>query len=118
MRISDWSSDVCSSDLERSRHLLEERLFFGVEKGHFDPSSFGPAPLRTRQFQYPFCNDVELHLASAALDRKALAAQPQPRIGHAAPPRRVPRQSFRADGGHQQLLLALAEFAAGELHHR
>src|SRR3546814_19302669 len=77
---------------ERSRHLLEERLFFGVEKGHFDPSSFGPAPLRTRQFQYPFCNDVELHLASAALDRKALAAQPQQRIGHAAPPRRVPRQ--------------------------
>src|SRR3546814_16884860 len=27
MRISDWSSDVCSSDLKRLRHIVEKDVF-------------------------------------------------------------------------------------------
>src|SRR3546814_8771813 len=40
MRISDWSSDVCSSDLVRTRqHRIEPRQIVGL--GHFDrPQAF------------------------------------------------------------------------------
>src|SRR3546814_6471020 len=34
MRISDWSSDVCSSDLERPRHLADRRLLLGEREVH------------------------------------------------------------------------------------
>src|SRR3546814_7780148 len=34
MRISDWSSDVCSSDLEGARHLLRLDIALRLEEGH------------------------------------------------------------------------------------
>src|SRR3546814_11064030 len=38
MRISDWSSDVCSSDLQRQRHAYEFRGFGGkLHVIHADP---------------------------------------------------------------------------------
>src|SRR3546814_1141513 len=33
MRISDWSSDVCSSDLERARQVVDALLLHPVEDG-------------------------------------------------------------------------------------
>src|SRR3546814_9669834 len=34
MRISDWSSDVCSSDLDRERHVLQ--ILFALRRGDHD----------------------------------------------------------------------------------
>src|SRR3546814_889989 len=48
MRISDWSSDVCSSDLQRSAECVMQRLFGAIEvaeqadQGCKDDARFGP----------------------------------------------------------------------------
>src|SRR3546814_3019471 len=62
MRISDWSSDVCSSDLRRSRSLSAECLgleggffFFGhpLDRGATKPNGqIGRASCRERVCQY------------------------------------------------------------------
>src|SRR3546814_8815369 len=44
MRISDWSSDVCSSDLD-SGHLLEEEAKYAARKGYSKHKE--PRPLYT-----------------------------------------------------------------------
>src|SRR3546814_15971158 len=43
MRISDWSSDVCSSDLLR-RHITEALMFAGVPTMVM-PATWKPAPI-------------------------------------------------------------------------
>src|SRR3546814_9474716 len=90
MRISDWSSDVCSSDLEIEGHYLLPLPFRGEGRGEGAVSRGRPivrkvltAPLPTLspegeraisigQFQYPLGDDVELDLARPALDRIGL----------------------------------------------
>src|SRR3546814_12829497 len=47
MRISDWSSDVCSSDLGRSRSALAARTQVQPARADF-PAFDGPAAGRTR----------------------------------------------------------------------
>src|SRR3546814_11699699 len=48
MRISDWSSDVCSSDLQRSAECVMQRPFGAIEvaeqadQGCKDDARFGP----------------------------------------------------------------------------
>src|SRR3546814_9050195 len=36
MRISDWSSDVCSSDLKRDDHFVRAHLRYAPEGGNWD----------------------------------------------------------------------------------
>src|SRR3546814_1925202 len=44
MRISDWSSDVCSSDLVRHHRCnLDDRVAVGVEPGHLQVDPDQPA---------------------------------------------------------------------------
>src|SRR3546814_11811529 len=45
MRISDWSSDVCSSDLVAARPLFDDRLFVAFPEGEEPP----PASISTDQ---------------------------------------------------------------------
>src|SRR3546814_5928163 len=41
MRISDWSSDVCSSDLSTKRLLNENRLSSKISRSNVSPSALG-----------------------------------------------------------------------------
>src|SRR3546814_1830173 len=65
MRISDWSSDVCSSDLgaeheqaARGLHLLALRLDLGLD------SRFGRVTLRAFGHVLQFVEDAELDIAA------------------------------------------------------
>src|SRR3546814_2865508 len=41
MRISDWSSDVCSSDLEVARHKLQQATAAAM-RASYDPANLSP----------------------------------------------------------------------------
>src|SRR3546814_13001152 len=74
MRISDWSSDVCSSDLEaKERHpLINEKRFLGAlhdpMEGHVDPAGVTQAYAKSARIAGAeierFTRVVELHPTS------------------------------------------------------
>src|SRR3546814_5266313 len=65
MRISDWSSDVCSSDLRR-RHTLANR-----------PRARGPPVKQPRAVgPYESCRATNGHLAGSGLDQQRVALAP------------------------------------------
>src|SRR3546814_4603077 len=86
MRISDWSSDVCSSDLGRRRRL-EERVVIG-QLEHLIVRGVGKllapvADLHAPQARHP----VEDRIAFAIVDIAAVGARDDPRapqIAHEA----------------------------------
>src|SRR3546814_2678060 len=50
MRISDWSSDVCSSDLVAARPLFDDRLFVAFPEGEEPPpASISPDQIDERR---------------------------------------------------------------------
>src|SRR3546814_5594058 len=64
MRISDWSSDVCSSDLGLNRHLLREREFWAEISGHI--------AMRTERLEIGIMNmriaGIDQHAARSILE--------------------------------------------------
>src|SRR3546814_13838644 len=108
MRISDWSSDVCSSDLPTGRRGaggVDGALFWrqllsdavAAERaadGAFQPGDRGAAHHAALSAQSPFpIQHAELHLHTGA------AEADRPGQRHAVPPRLVPKiyAGWRAD---------------------
>src|SRR3546814_19090284 len=48
MRISDWSSDVCSSDLSAARHPLRSMSYRGFRASGMKVRCTSPAPVESR----------------------------------------------------------------------
>src|SRR3546814_16690133 len=68
MRISDWSSDVCSSDLARQQVPEEVAAAYGGARS-FGPDYIIPAPFDPRLIE-----EVPLAVARAAIDRKGVVS--------------------------------------------
>src|SRR3546814_2711650 len=75
MRISDWSSDVCSSDLDAGgtqvQQTLDPAALYQAQMAMRDglPQATTPAPLNPNAF----ADMVERHLKQMATDRGAAA---------------------------------------------
>src|SRR3546814_3186362 len=71
MRISDWSSDVCSSDLTQVQQTLDPAALYQAQMAMRDglPQATTPAPLNPNSF----ADMVERHLKQMATDRGAAA---------------------------------------------
>src|SRR3546814_7839108 len=69
MRISDWSSDVCSSDLVLLRGLLRQR---DAEFGTIDAAYRFRAGLRCRQREAADMAIAVEHILPGAQDRKSV----------------------------------------------
>src|SRR3546814_15630213 len=86
MRISDWSSDVCSSDLGQAR-LLEQRAVHVEPALHRDVGRLGHR-LHADGAPAPFCGRDE-HVAGAAADVEDRAALAGDQIGRGSCRERV-----------------------------
>src|SRR3546814_14305914 len=71
MRISDWSSDVCSSDLTQVQQTLDPAALYQAQMAMRDglPQATTPTPLNPNAF----ADMVERHLKQMATDRGAAA---------------------------------------------
>src|SRR3546814_11626979 len=104
MRISDWSSDVCSSDLQRQRHAYEFRGFGGkLHVIHADPVPLEHGELGiVAAAGFPVAEHAAEFVAIAetggeqALERilwsGAQPARARPRVGAAGEFERSPRE--------------------------
>src|SRR3546814_11710008 len=81
MRISDWSSDVCSSDLHAKRHALQERqqadaldlLHFKFEDAH--RLRLQPADLGKRQAQAFYQLDIAQRLGNERSEERRVGKE-------------------------------------------
>src|SRR3546814_3437663 len=58
MRISDWSSDVCSSDLEVSRDLLEQVVRAAVKDIGYEQDGFHWSNMAVENFIHAQSSDI------------------------------------------------------------
>src|SRR3546814_12756650 len=68
MRISDWSSDVCSSDLERTRGGEEPTAASGGVIDYHAPADAASTALGDGEVDVVFSNSVLEHVPEAAID--------------------------------------------------
>src|SRR3546814_6526412 len=70
MRISDWSSDVCSSDLEKNRQLYKKRRDVLVES--FGRAGWDIPPSRASMFCWAPLPPAVAHLGSLEFSKQLL----------------------------------------------
>src|SRR3546814_11615778 len=105
MRISDWSSDVCSSDLEALDVLDAAQVaaaahhVFGL--GHFDHAAANVAVASSDHLGHPRDRDVELAQADRIHRDRVLAheAADAGHLGHAGRGGEIGRAAWRERAG-------------------
>src|SRR3546814_5112371 len=75
MRISDWSSDVCSSDLRRHAQAVGAGHRRGIGRLHDDEAHAGPWVLRRHQ-QVDVTEDAAARLVQYQVAQPAVAGDP------------------------------------------
>src|SRR3546814_10451431 len=73
MRISDWSSDVCSSDLEKNRQLYKKRRDVLVES--FGRAGWDIPPSRASMFCWAPLPPAVAHLGSLEFSKQLLRSE-------------------------------------------
>src|SRR3546814_6245710 len=74
MRISDWSSDVCSSDLVLALHTDTPRphVHLTVQAEGLDRNRFNPRPVQLNRFRERFARELRARgVAAEATPRRA-----------------------------------------------
>src|SRR3546814_15033239 len=95
MRISDWSSDVCSSDLERLTHHQEDhRMAAGLLEGKAAVIS-GIGPGMGRDIALLFAeHGADVVLGARTLERCEAVAEEVRALGGRSEERRVGKEGF------------------------
>src|SRR3546814_13063494 len=115
MRISDWSSDVCSSDLQDGRELLERELKrLGLQQADPAPAlqKFNAATLEDLQVMVALGDEGPHQVARALLEHERAANAPAATEGQELAVRRseerrlgkgcVGTRSYRWSSSHSQ----------------
>src|SRR3546814_722750 len=108
MRISDWSSDVCSSDLEGNadRALLPRRQDHRDLRGHQRNPAPGHRPPRNRAALSDASHPQDIEVGQNRLARRARPRSPrkQDRRDRQGPPSSIPARSFLSPARPQHLI--------------
>src|SRR3546814_14488697 len=112
MRSSDWSSDVCSSDLSSTGMGRDWRVCGGSRRGLFPPHPDRPP-------SHPPCRDSASGIVGPEASGKMRRIEVQKRPGRQPPPRQIrSARRHRAVGDAQQrlvdMLVACDDIAAAE----
>src|SRR3546814_3091126 len=98
MRISDWSSDVCSSDLITPKNVAGLTPVWTYSFGDAEPYNLQIAPLKIGGLVYA-CNSTNVVVAlDAASGKQVWRFDPKPDLRSA--PFRADRKSTRLNSSH------------------
>src|SRR3546814_7345011 len=109
MRISDWSSDVCSSDLAREQGIADRGLSLAPGARWRDAAVGitgvglvrGAAMVENAHAAHPGSGDDAIGRMPDSPDRKAIADRPKTARNGACPPRQpTDRKSTRLNSSH------------------
>src|SRR3546814_20652991 len=95
MRISDWSSDVCSSDLSRLRNLTEQQRLAEEDKRRVEEAA--ERKRKEEEEAERLRVEAEMAAAAAAVSPEDEAA-PRKQHGHGHPKPAEPRSDDRGRG--------------------